>query len=200
MASRDDRDRRPPEGDGVIFELEFLRYGKHDNRPVKIARMMEIAPDVEALNARVRHLHCARQSPKGVGSGGTSGFCLTRGTVGPHGPSNRLRGFDGACMSARRRLPQSEQRAQNRPSSNGCRERGGWRFSPLSLPAEWQTAKDRGLDPRSPKARPASCCSSPPMSMSRADYPGFGSGLKTQTSHPPGPVCPSAISALCPSP
>jgi hypothetical protein len=39
----------------VIFELEFLRYGKRDNRPVKIARMMEIASDVETLKARVRN-------------------------------------------------------------------------------------------------------------------------------------------------
>ena len=40
----------------MIFELEFLRYGKRDNRPVKIARMMEIASDVETLKARVRQL------------------------------------------------------------------------------------------------------------------------------------------------
>jgi hypothetical protein len=40
----------------MIFELEFLRYGKHDNHPVKIARRMEIAPDVEAVKARVRRL------------------------------------------------------------------------------------------------------------------------------------------------
>jgi hypothetical protein len=40
----------------VIFELEFLRYGKRDNRPVKIARMMEIASDVETLKARVRQV------------------------------------------------------------------------------------------------------------------------------------------------
>jgi hypothetical protein len=40
----------------VIFELEFLRYGKRDNRPVKIERMMEIASDVETLKARVRQV------------------------------------------------------------------------------------------------------------------------------------------------
>jgi hypothetical protein len=56
MESRDDRERRPAEGDVVIFELEFLRYGERDNRPVKIARMMEIASDVETLKARVRRL------------------------------------------------------------------------------------------------------------------------------------------------
>jgi hypothetical protein len=50
----------------VIFELEFLRYGKHDNRPVKIARMMEIAPDVEAVKARVRRLSGTSAWPEGT--------------------------------------------------------------------------------------------------------------------------------------
>ena len=50
----------------MIFELEFLRDGKHDNRPVKIARMMEIAPDVEAVKARVRHLPGTSAWPEGA--------------------------------------------------------------------------------------------------------------------------------------
>lgn len=50
----------------MIFELEFLRYGKRDNRPVKIARMMEIASDVETLKARVRRLPGTLAWPEGV--------------------------------------------------------------------------------------------------------------------------------------
>ncbi len=50
----------------MIFELQFLRYGKHDNRPVKIARMMEIAPDVEAVKARVRRLPGTLAWPEGA--------------------------------------------------------------------------------------------------------------------------------------
>jgi hypothetical protein len=42
----------------VIFELEFLRYGKHDNRPVKISRMMEI---------RWRWRPMGKRSKRGVG-------------------------------------------------------------------------------------------------------------------------------------
>ena len=50
----------------MIFELEFLRYGKHDNRPVKIARMIEIASDVEAVKARVRRLPGTLAWPEGA--------------------------------------------------------------------------------------------------------------------------------------
>jgi hypothetical protein len=32
----------------MIFELRFLRYGKHHHRPETIARWTEIAPDVDA--------------------------------------------------------------------------------------------------------------------------------------------------------
>jgi hypothetical protein len=66
VESRDDRKGLLAEGRGMIFELEFLRYGKHDNRPVKIARMMEIAPDVEAVKARVRHLPGTSAWPEGA--------------------------------------------------------------------------------------------------------------------------------------
>ena len=50
----------------MIFELEFLRYGKHDNRPVKIARRMEIASDGEAVKARVRRLPGTLAWPEGA--------------------------------------------------------------------------------------------------------------------------------------
>jgi hypothetical protein len=50
----------------VIFELRFLRYGKRDGRPEPIGRRTEIAPDVEALKARVRQLPGTLGWPEGA--------------------------------------------------------------------------------------------------------------------------------------
>jgi hypothetical protein len=50
----------------MIFELQFLRYGKHDNCPVTIARMIEIASDVEAVKARGRQIPGTLAWPEGA--------------------------------------------------------------------------------------------------------------------------------------
>jgi hypothetical protein len=50
----------------VIFELRFLRYGKRDGRPETIARRTELAPDLEALKARVKQLPETLGWPEGA--------------------------------------------------------------------------------------------------------------------------------------
>jgi hypothetical protein len=50
----------------VIFELRFLRYGKRDGHPETIARRTELAPDLEALKARVKQLPGTLGWPEGA--------------------------------------------------------------------------------------------------------------------------------------
>ena len=56
----------PVEGCSVIFELRFLRYGKRDGHPETIARRTELAPDLEALKARVKQLPGTLGWPEGA--------------------------------------------------------------------------------------------------------------------------------------
>ena len=50
----------------MIFELRFLRYGEHHHRPETIARWTEIAPDVDAIKARLKQLPRTLGWPKGA--------------------------------------------------------------------------------------------------------------------------------------
>ena len=50
----------------MIFELRFLRYGKHHHRPETIARWTEIAPDVDAIKARLKQLPGTLGWPQGA--------------------------------------------------------------------------------------------------------------------------------------
>jgi hypothetical protein len=58
--------QRSAERCSMIFELRFLRYGKRDGHPETIARRTELAPDLEALKARVKQLPGTLGWPEGA--------------------------------------------------------------------------------------------------------------------------------------